>query len=112
MVTEVASSSCELWRLGRRAARTRHSALRPPSHPAAGPIHRTRTLVQRTQSGRAILRANVDRLQATASHARPMSRLVKCPVSLPGDARRCSGADWEVKESIQSRHRPELHPDP
>src|SRR5215831_12759875 len=34
--------------------------------------------------GRAIRRANVDRLQATASHARPLFRLVKCPVGPAG----------------------------
>src|SRR5262249_17902215 len=31
--------------------------------------------------GRAIPRANVDRLQATPSHARRLSTLVKCPLS-------------------------------
>src|SRR6266566_9162745 len=33
---------------------------------------------------RAIRRANVDRLQATVTHARPLFRLLKCPVSPAG----------------------------
>ena len=36
---------------------------------------------QRPPPGRAIPRANVDRLQATPSYARRLSRLVKCPLS-------------------------------
>jgi|SRR5436305_6951450 len=33
-------------------------------------------------TGRAIPRANVDRLRATSSYAEPIFRLVKCPLSL------------------------------
>src|SRR5437016_3929048 len=35
----------------------------------------------RHEAGRAIPRANVDRLQATASHTEPLSCLLKCPAS-------------------------------
>ena len=38
--------------------------------------------------GRAIRRANVDRLQATVSHAGPLFRLVKCPVGPEGQGGR------------------------
>ena len=47
-----------------------------------------------TPAGRAIRRANADRFRATASHAEPLFRLVKCPVSPAGRRLAMAGRDW------------------
>jgi hypothetical protein len=59
------------------------------------------------RSGRAIPRANMDRLGATVSHAKPPFRLLKCPVGHFERPQRCPEGDWGQGVTGSRRSAPE-----
>ena len=53
------------------------------------------------ESARAISRPNTDRHPATSTDMEPLSGLLKYPVSLLGNARRCPGCDFQAGRAFE-----------